>query len=61
MKISLGLILVGIALIILPTFTPEDLVTTLPLMAFFPQLAVSLFPVGVLLLIAGLLLMRLGV
>ena len=59
--INLSMILIGVAFVILPTFTPEDLITTLPIIALLPHvIVVNLMAFGILLLLAGLILRMRG-
>lgn len=58
-RLSLPLILIGIGLVILPTATPEDLVTTVPLLLLAKNLYINiLLPIGIICIVAGFLMMR---
>ena len=59
--IGLSIILIGLGLIILPTFTPEDIVTTVPLFLFLPpEIFVYSMFLGVVFLISGVILKMRG-
>lgn len=61
MKIGFGIILFAIGLILVPTFTPEDLVTSVPLLILFPAVYLGfLLPIGVLCLVIGFVLLAYG-